>query len=1087
MPVRTRQRGRMMRLLPALASLALLACLLPAASFAPAVAAAADPLAAPTLLEPAPGSTATSTGVRFHWTRVDGAVSYRLTAWHAGREDSPVVSETTVNDDIVAHVSTPFGTLLWSVTPIDDQGADGTAAQSAFEPYYPAPALLGPADGAVIHYPLEAVQLRTFWQEGWPTWTYFDQDIAGSTGPTPALGVTQMPQLAEGTWRWTAGGPFWSGVSPSSPVVAPVRTLTVEWPDSTPALTSPADGSTTPAGANVALRWGSVAGAAGYEVQTDTGSGFAPLGSPVLATTNTWLLTGTFWTAQTVHWRVRATQTPPGYQWPVNGPWSGVRSFTVTEAAAPVQTTPASGAVLDAWPLLRWDPVPGAVGYAVQVADDATGTNTRQRDVLVPAISLTRPSSLEDIAAPGVSGTIWWRVRTTRIWSGVATAWSEWRQLTVAAAPGVLDAPVAGAALGPGACPAADTCTVLPGYPVLRWAPVAGAALYRVFTYGDGAVPVTPTVHDVAGPEFVQKDLNPSGGQTWWAVVACPSTADCPSSPLGSYSHFGAEIPAPALLGPAAGSSTPEASSLLEWEPVASQASPDPDVLMPAVIGYMVEFTKTKSGGGISTTSTTAAGTSLATRDVVSVLQDGDSLSWRIKAKTDTPFYTQPAAWSPARTYTRHQPVIELLTPGASETVATTLPVLSWSPTGVAGGYAVELLPIATFNLLGWISAPNWHFWTGATSVTPAFNLQPGEYVWRVSQDGGPSTEGHFTVPGAAVISILGPDAGAQVPADDVDLSWTPIDGAQEYMVAIGPTADFTWEDAVWNGNSGLPYLAVPVRLPEGPLYWRACPYLASYVVGPAQCSGTQALTPQAQASPVQLMTITEPIAGLDHLAPVSSHIVVTPRLDATLGAGGGIPVTVAWDASDADSGIASQELEVQTDAGPYAAVAGPSVDGPVRAVDTLLAPGHTYRFRTRATDVAGNVGGWTESPTVARLLQETSASWTWSRGWSRITASTASGAWVRKATTRGAWASASVSAAAIAIVAPRSATRGSAEVWIDGKRVAVIRLDASPRGGRRLVFVKTWPTTGPHRVRLVLRATAGHPRVDLDALVVLR
>jgi hypothetical protein len=79
------------------------------------------------------------------------------------------------------------------------------------------------------------------------------------------------------------------------------------------------------------------------------------------------------------------------------------------------------------------------------------------------------------------------------------------------------------------------------------------------------------------------------------------------------------------------------------------------------------------------------------------------------------------------------------------------------------------------------------------------------------------------------------------------------------------------------------------------------------------------------------------------------------------------------------------------------------------------------------------------------------------------------------------------VYARSIAIVAPRSATRGSAEVWLDGRKVAVIRLNAAPTGARRLVFTHTWSSLASHRIRVVVLGTAGHPTVDVDALVVLR
>jgi hypothetical protein len=36
------------------------------------------------------------------------------------------------------------------------------------------------------------------------------------------------------------------------------------------------------------------------------------------------------------------------------------------------------------------------------------------------------------------------------------------------------------------------------------------------------------------------------------------------------------------------------------------------------------------------------------------------------------------------------------------------------------------------------------------------------------------------------------------------------------------------------------------------------------------------------------------------------------------------------------------------------------------------------------------------------------------------------------------------------------------------------------------MVFTKTWTSSGRHTVRIVSLGTSGHPRVDVDALVVL-
>jgi hypothetical protein len=47
--------------------------------------------------------------------------------------------------------------------------------------------------------------------------------------------------------------------------------------------------------------------------------------------------------------------------------------------------------------------------------------------------------------------------------------------------------------------------------------------------------------------------------------------------------------------------------------------------------------------------------------------------------------------------------------------------------------------------------------------------------------------------------------------------------------------------------------------------------------------------------------------------------------------------------------------------------------------------------------------------------------------------------------------------------------------------------LDANPTGARRIVWTMSWSTATTRRITVRVQGTAGHPRVDLDALVILR
>lgn len=48
-------------------------------------------------------------------------------------------------------------------------------------------------------------------------------------------------------------------------------------------------------------------------------------------------------------------------------------------------------------------------------------------------------------------------------------------------------------------------------------------------------------------------------------------------------------------------------------------------------------------------------------------------------------------------------------------------------------------------------------------------------------------------------------------------------------------------------------------------------------------------------------------------------------------------------------------------------------------------------------------------------------------------------------------------------------------------------RLGRAPRPGPGIAFQRTFPTSGTHKIRIVCAGTISHPRINVDALVVLR
>lgn len=64
-----------------------------------------------------------------------------------------------------------------------------------------------------------------------------------------------------------------------------------------------------------------------------------------------------------------------------------------------------------------------------------------------------------------------------------------------------------------------------------------------------------------------------------------------------------------------------------------------------------------------------------------------------------------------------------------------------------------------------------------------------------------------------------------------------------------------------------------------------------------------------------------------------------------------------------------------------------------------------------------------------------------------------------------------------------KAPNRGSADVYVDGVKKATVNTYSSTTAHRVIVW-QTVLAAGAHVVKVVNRATAGHPRIDLDAVL---
>lgn len=207
---------------------------------------------------------------------------------------------------------------------------------------------------------------------------------------------------------------------------------------------------------------------------------------------------------------------------------------------------------------------------------------------------------------------------------------------------------------------------------------------------------------------------------------------------------------------------------------------------------------------------------------------------------------------------------------------------------------------------------------------------------------------------------------------------------------------------------------------------------------------------------------------------------VVPATLSAT------VPIRLSWTGSDAGSGVTRYRIGQNVDGSGWNLVTSSATT--TSAVRSVVPSGHTYRYRVQAEDGYGNRGTWATGPTLTPgLAQQNATGVAYTGTWTTATATVYSGGSVKYATALNAKATYTFTGRNVAIVTTKASTRGSFKVYVDGVYKATISLYRTTMLTRQLVYQFGWSASGSHKIQLVVLGTAGHPRVDLDAFVVLK
>jgi hypothetical protein len=186
--------------------------------------------------------------------------------------------------------------------------------------------------------------------------------------------------------------------------------------------------------------------------------------------------------------------------------------------------------------------------------------------------------------------------------------------------------------------------------------------------------------------------------------------------------------------------------------------------------------------------------------------------------------------------------------------------------------------------------------------------------------------------------------------------------------------------------------------------------------------------------------------------------------------------------ASDPATGGVSYRLEQSIDGGGFAYVGTLGTNSTYRS----LSLSHSYRYRVAAVDVLGNVGSFATGPTIHASLAQSPTSKTGT--WHTQSSANFLGGSSWYASAAGASASYKTTGLrSIAIVTTKASSRGSFRVYIDGVLKATVSTYAASTAYRQVMYQFTWSTPGTHTMKIVVLGTAGHPRVDFDAVLLLK
>ncbi|MDZ7724889.1 MAG: PKD domain-containing protein [candidate division KSB1 bacterium] len=472
-----------------------------------------------------------------------------------------------------------------------------------------------------------------------------------------------------------------------------------------------------------------------------------------------------------------------------NGVTATAAKTVYVSEAIPRLLLPTEGAELNtATPRFSWSEIENALFYHIRVGFDSTFTEIIINDSLITNTAYTPEETLSD-------SHYYWQVRAQTddgAWSG----WSEIRSFQISAA-----GPAAPQPQSPDNGSAFNDAQ-----PIFLWSAVDAATRYHIqISYSDDLLAAEDS--SVLNPEY-SLDTPLDEALYFWRVRAQDAHAR-----WGSWSTtftFTIDKTAPAVPIP----NQPEAGGVLTTLFVSFSWSAETDAVS---FDLQVDYSEAFTAPVISDSMISAQ-----TWENTTPFSDG-LYAWRVRARDAA---GNISSWSNAQFFTidtQGPAAPELDQPMDNAEIGIPTPQLSWFTAEGALRYELIVDNDQSFT------SPIVHDSSmTVTSVILNTELEDSRYWWKVrARDeygnvGSWSVTRTFTIntAGPAAPDLLQPEDGFITDIASLELSWTPVTDAAEYIIQLAYSPDFI-NPVVEDSLTDSFFYTEDVRLSDSTYYWR--------------------------------------------------------------------------------------------------------------------------------------------------------------------------------------------------------------------------------------------------------------------------